>query len=140
MKFYKIAFISLILLSCANPYVGRRVDSTYWCHHNIAENCIYKTDHLTIKVLELKKRSDGNLESEYYMKGTIDFTSGSLGVFATMLESDFNIVFSQNDVIVKTVGFFPMSNTIQSGVIFNVTFKCPEFDSFTFYYSMRVTG
>lgn len=140
LKFIQISILLLLLVSCANPYVGLRVNTSNWCSYHNAENCIYRTEHLTIKIVEFKKLSDGDPESEYYMKGLIDFTSGSLGVFTTMLEKDFNIVFADNGVTVKTVGFFPMLNSMQAGVPFNVTFKSPKFDSFTFYYSMRMTG
>ncbi len=135
-----LAFIPL-LSSCADKFIGRQVDTTYWWHVESLPNSRILGNEDSYFVFEMTI-SKGDVEGEYLLEGHIDPTKGkakSWGTFQTQ-KCRFTLLLAKDGVITDKVSFMPVGNSLSRKLPFSKKFKAAPFDSATITWKASVRG
>ena len=135
-----IVVVSLIEISCSfkSPYVGRHLNTSSWCEYPIGVSpCIYQTEYIDFTIDKLNLGDDGKFHMEGFMQmHGISATFKSI----TLKGTTFLLILAKDDTVVEVINFFPHKIDINAKFPFDLRFKSPPFDSYTFTYEFRVTS
>ncbi len=138
-----MAIILLLTLfpSCADRYIGKQFDTSWWWQVNslpASATMGDENDYLVFEMTISKTEVDG----EYLLEGYVDPTVGKAKSWATFQTNKchFSIILAKDGVVTDRVSFHPEGSSLSRKLPFRRKFKTGPFDAVTVTWKAGVRG
>ncbi len=138
-----IAILSImtILSSCADRYIGKEVDTSYWWQVGSlpASALIGNEDDYLVFEITISK---GEAEGEYLLEGNVDPTIGKAKSWTHFQTNKchFSLLLAKDGVITERVSFIPVGSSLGRKLPFKKKFNANPFDALTIVWKAGVRG
>ena len=116
-------FLVINSVSCGKQFVGRQVNTQYWCQINALPATCVQMDKWFVWEYSIDK---GSKENEYILIGTADGSKGGAKSIGNIVpnKSRFSLIIANNGTVIDNIPFFLMGYDIHAPISFKRKFEC----------------